>query len=86
MTEFSEFIPYRLKIAELFAAEQVDMEMMNGLTAVFALVDDDPIPLLQTELVFKLRDLGKAIFQKFGFFLVHFGKESEMGLGDTEVV
>ena len=61
-----------LKTAQNFSAEQVDMQMMHRLTAVFALVDNDTVAVLQAKIVFNFCNRFKAVFERLRFFRVHF--------------
>ena len=77
------FTKLHLKTAQNFTAEQVDMQMMHRLTAVFALVDDDTITVLQAKRFRERGDFFKTMLYKFRTRFVHFGKERKMRFGNT---
>ena len=59
------FTKLHLKTAQNFSAEQMNMQMMHRLTAVFALVDDYAVTAFQTQFLFKGGDGLQDMFYRF---------------------
>ena len=76
----------RLKSRQLFAAEQMNMQMMHALTAILALVDDDAVAVFEAEFPRECRNLFKTALEKLRAFFVHFGQQGKMLLGNAQVV
>ena len=53
---------HRLKPAKHLSAEQMNMQMMHRLPAVFALIDNNAVAVLQTKAILDLRNFFKAVF------------------------
>ena len=68
------------------AAEDVDVEMVDGLAAVRAGVDDETVPVVEVLLASNVTGRGEQVAEQGGVLGQGFGVRRDVALGDDEHV